>query len=97
VALQIAYSVTETQLTNRRPDNDALIEAFDFDSVKLFDQIGEQIFVLYWIEATETAAEQFQIAVGQESECNDAFGNHDAYLLLQWRTYHDRIGAIRYG
>jgi hypothetical protein len=33
--------------------------------------------------ATETAAQHFKIAIGQESERNDAFGDHDAYLLLQ--------------
>jgi len=49
----------------------------------LFDQIGEQIVIIYWEVAIETASQQFQIAIGQESECDDAFGNHYAYLLLQ--------------
>jgi hypothetical protein len=70
-------------LASWRTDNDAVVQAFDFDAIKLFDQVGEQIVILYWEVAIETAAQQFKIAIGQESERNDAFGDHDAYLLLR--------------
>jgi hypothetical protein len=60
-----------------------VVKAFDFDAIELFNQVGEQIVILYWEVAAETAAQHFKVAIGQESERNDAFGDHDAYLLLQ--------------
>jgi len=42
----IELSGRDAALTSWRTDNDTVVQAFDFDTIKLFDQIGEQIVIL---------------------------------------------------
>jgi hypothetical protein len=60
-----------------------MIQSLNFDTIKLIDQVGEQIVILYWEMAIETRTQDFEVAAGQEPERDDAFNDHDAHLLLQ--------------